>query len=56
MLVSSRAIPAPFSESDDGHRQGRAGLILLFLTRMQSYDIGFLRDSMANPISFPGQG
>lgn len=55
MLVSSRAVPALFSESDDGHRQDGAGLILLFLTQMQSYDIGFLRDSMTNSISFPGQ-
>lgn len=52
MLVSSRAVPAPFSESDDGHRQDGAGLILLFLTQMQSYDIGFLRDSITNSIFF----
>lgn len=31
MLVSSRAVPASFSEPGDGHRQDGAGLILLFL-------------------------
>lgn len=31
MLVSSRAVPAPFFEPGDGHRHDGAGLILLFL-------------------------
>lgn len=31
-----QAVPAPFSKSDERHRQDGAGLILLFLTRMQS--------------------
>lgn len=55
MLVLSTAVPSPFSKPDDGHRQDGAGLILLFLVGLQSRNIGFLRDSMASPISLPGQ-
>lgn len=55
MPVSSRAVPSPFSELDDGHRQDGAGLILLSLAGLRSYDIGFLGDSMAYTLFLPGQ-
>lgn len=55
MPVSSRAVPSPFSELEDGHRQDGAGLILLFLAGLRSYDIAFLGDSVAHPLSLPGQ-
>lgn len=55
MPVSSRPVTSPFSELDDGHRKDGAGLILLFLAGLQSYDIAFLEDSVAHPLFLPGQ-
>lgn len=42
------------SSKPEGHRQDGAGLILLFLSGLQSYAIGLLRDSMVRSMSLPG--